>query len=254
MRERFWALLMLALYRCGRQGEALAAYQRAAKILADELGVDPGPELGLLHKRILAAEPGLLEPSPLPGTGVPGADLARRNGPDAVVPRQLPAPVLHLVGRAPQLAALDALAASARAGPGALVISLIHGSAGVGKTTLAVHWAHRTADRFPDGQLYVNLRGFDLSERPVDSAEAVRGFLDAFHYPGRAATRKHGGAGGPLPQPGGRPTDADRSRQRPGRWARPRAAARLAGLPSAGDQPQQAHRPDRGRRRAANRP
>ena len=183
MRERFWALLMLALYRCGRQGEALAAYQRAAKILADELGVDPGPELGLLHKRILAAEPGLLEPSPLPGSGAPGASVTGRNGPDAVVPRQLPAPALHLVGRAPQLAALDALAASARAGPGALVIGVIHGSAGVGKTTLAVHWAHRAADHFPDGQLYVNLRGFDLSERPVDSAEAVRGFLDAFHYP-----------------------------------------------------------------------
>jgi len=184
MRERFWAQLMLALYRCGRQGEALAAYQRAARILTEELGIDPGPELGLLHKRILTAEPGLLvpSPSPRPGAGVTGR-AAERTGPDAVVPRQLLAPAPHHVGRTAQLAALDALAASAPADPGALVIGVIHGSAGVGKTTLAVHWAHRAARRFPDGQLYVNLRGFDLSEKPVDPAEAVRGFLDAFHYP-----------------------------------------------------------------------
>ena len=184
MRERFWAQLMLALYRCGRQGEALSAYQRAAKNLIEELGIDPGPELGLLHKRILAAEPGLLvpSPSPWPGTGVTGW-AAERNGPGAVVPRQLPAPVPYYVGRADQLAELDALAASAPTDPGALVIGVIHGGAGVGKTTLAVHWAHRASTRFPDGQLYVNLRGFDLSEKLVDPAEAVRGFLDAFHYP-----------------------------------------------------------------------
>jgi tetratricopeptide (TPR) repeat protein/transcriptional regulator with XRE-family HTH domain len=101
----------------------------------------------------------------------------------AVVPRQLPAAVAHFAGRAAELKTLDRLLE--KAGPGGtVVISAIGGTAGVGKTALAVHWAHHVAGKFPDGQLYVNLRGFDRSGQPVTPAEAIRGFLDALRVPG----------------------------------------------------------------------
>jgi hypothetical protein len=88
---------MLALYRCGRQGEALAAYQRARQVLTAELGVEPGPELRRLQERILAAEPGLIPASPLPDPDPGAAPVAP---PSAIVPRQLPAAASHYVGRA----------------------------------------------------------------------------------------------------------------------------------------------------------
>jgi tetratricopeptide (TPR) repeat protein len=106
--------------------------------------------------------------------------------PGPAVPRQLPAPVSGFTGRADQLARLDRLltAASPEAGPApTMVISAVSGMAGIGKTTLALYWAHRIADRFPDGQLYLNLRGFDLDDRVVDPADAVRSFLDALQVP-----------------------------------------------------------------------
>jgi DNA-binding SARP family transcriptional activator/tetratricopeptide (TPR) repeat protein len=189
LRERFWGQLMLALYRCGRQGEALAVYPQARQILAAELGVEPGPELRRLQLRILAAEPSLIPASPFAEASdsadgsTSSAGTLARTGLDAVVPRQLPAAASHYVGRTVELAALDDLAQFAQAGDGTLVISAIDGSAGVGKTTLALHWAHRAAALFPDGQLYVNLRGFDPAETPADPAEAVRGFLEAFLSP-----------------------------------------------------------------------
>jgi hypothetical protein len=96
-----------------------------------------------------------------------------------IVPRQLPAVVRQFVGRQNELAALNSLLDSAAAGPPAVVISAIEGTAGIGKTALALHWAHSVAGRFPDGQLYVNLRGFDPSATPAEPAEAIRGFLDA---------------------------------------------------------------------------
>src|SRR5262249_57885956 len=97
-----------------------------------------------------------------------------------------PADVFGFTGRAEQLAELDGLLARSEqpgALPGAVVICAVAGTAGVGKTALAIHWAHQVADRFPDGQLYVNLRGFDPSGRPVPPAEAVRRFLHAFEVP-----------------------------------------------------------------------
>lgn len=100
--------------------------------------------------------------------------------PVAEVPRQLPADVAGFVGRAAPLRVMDALADG---GGAAVVISAIAGTAGVGKTALAVHWAHRVAGRFPDGQLYVNLRGFDPGGTPVMPEVAVRGFLDALGVP-----------------------------------------------------------------------
>jgi tetratricopeptide (TPR) repeat protein len=103
--------------------------------------------------------------------------------PERVVPRQLPAATRHFAGRTAELQRLTGLLDQGAGAGGTVVISAIGGTAGVGKTALAVCWAHRVADRFPDGQLYVNLRGFDPTGAPVKPAEAVRGFLDAFAVP-----------------------------------------------------------------------
>ena len=107
-----------------------------------------------------------------------------RAGPGEVIPREPPGGVPALAGRAGEMAVLTRLLDQAgQAGPGTVVISAIGGTAGVGKTALAVHWAHQVAGRFPDGQLYVNLRGFDPSGVPATPAEAIRGFLDALGVP-----------------------------------------------------------------------
>jgi transcriptional regulator with XRE-family HTH domain len=159
--------------------------------------------VNLLCKALGLAWPGRARvESAAPGEGeAPAATLPHRGGYAGgaqllpVVPRQLPTAIRHLAGRADQLSVLDGLldrldgtaGAGATAGTeGTTLISAISGTAGVGKTALAVHWAHRVAGRFPDGQLYVNLRGFDPSGAPLAPAEAIRGFLDAF---GMAAER-----------------------------------------------------------------
>jgi DNA-binding SARP family transcriptional activator/tetratricopeptide (TPR) repeat protein len=176
LRERFHAQLMLALYRCSRRAEALESYRDARRALVGELGIEPGPDLRSLHERVLAGDTGLLTP--------PQGDTAPESGPPAPVPRQLPAPVTHFTGRAEELKALDGLLDQAAAEmAGTVVISAIGGTAGVGKTALAVHWAHRVAHRFPGGQLYVNLGGFDPSGSPVSPGEAIRGFLAALGVP-----------------------------------------------------------------------
>ncbi|QFZ24404.1 tetratricopeptide repeat protein [Saccharothrix syringae] len=153
--ERVAGRLVLALYRSGRQADALSHYHRVRRHLADELGTDPGPALQELHQRILTADPAL---SPA-DTEAPA------------VPRQLPSVPRSFIGRTDQLAALD--------DRGTTVISAIGGAGGIGKTWLALTWAHRNIDRFPDGQLFVDLRGFSPDGPPMDPAVAVRGFLDA---------------------------------------------------------------------------
>jgi DNA-binding SARP family transcriptional activator/Tfp pilus assembly protein PilF len=220
LRERFHGQLMLALYRAGRQADSLAVYQAAHRKLVDELGVGPGPELRALHEQILHADPRLLlerghepqhtpSPSPSPSLAQESLDGAAPVGPDdgtiqipdpmreetrrptptPLVPRQLPAAPRHFAGRGHELKVLGDLADQAQAAAtdapssGTVTIAAIDGTAGIGKTALALHWAHRIADRFPDGQLYANLRGFDPADRPVAPAEAIRGFLDAFGVP-----------------------------------------------------------------------
>jgi DNA-binding SARP family transcriptional activator/tetratricopeptide (TPR) repeat protein len=183
VRERLYALLMLALYRCGRRGEALDAYRAAHDVLVEGIGADPGPELQALQQQILHDDPALAPPPALGGPAVSPGQPARA-ALAGQVPRQLPAAVTNFTGRAAELAALTGLLEQAGAQPaGTVVISAVGGTAGVGKTALAVHWAHQVAGRFGDGQLYVNLRGFDASGAPAAPETAIRGFLDALGVP-----------------------------------------------------------------------
>jgi DNA-binding SARP family transcriptional activator/Tfp pilus assembly protein PilF len=174
LREHLHALLMLALYRCGRQAEALAAYQQTRRMLVDEIGAEPGAELRDLHGQVLAAAPDLHAPEPAPRLA---------GGSPPAVPRELPPAPAHFTGRADELAALTGMLDQVGRTRGMVVISAIGGIAGVGKTALAVYWAHQVAPHFPDGQLYANLRGFDPSGAPAAPAETIRGFLDALGVP-----------------------------------------------------------------------
>ncbi|WP_198347616.1 AfsR/SARP family transcriptional regulator [Nocardia terrae] len=156
LRERFRALLMTALYHSGRQAEALEEYGRARRALVDGVGVEPGPELSEVHARILRAE---LPPVLRPARAV-------------VAPAQLPPDIADFTGRSK---VAEEIAAQLTGGGPAVAISAVGGMGGVGKTTLALHIAHQVRDRFPDGQLYVNLRGVD--PEPVPPGDALGGFL-----------------------------------------------------------------------------
>jgi tetratricopeptide (TPR) repeat protein len=174
LRERFSAQLMLALYRSERQAEALAAFADARRVLASELGIEPGPQLRQLHARILAADPGLDFATGDAATLTAAPQEKRRPA-----PAQLPADVAAFTGRTDELAELDRMAAQSSD----MVISVVSGTAGVGKTALAVRWARQAASTFPDGQLYVNLRGYDPGQ-PVPPGDALAGFLRALGMAG----------------------------------------------------------------------
>jgi DNA-binding SARP family transcriptional activator/tetratricopeptide (TPR) repeat protein len=174
MREHFHSQLMLALYRSGRQAEALAAYQHARDVLVTELGIEPGPDLRELHQRILSADPAL---------SITGPDRTAVSGPAPDPPRELPSTVPGFTGRSAELKALNRLLDRRDVHvPGTVVISAIGGTAGVGKTALALHWAHQMAGNFPDGQLYVNLRGYD-SGQPMSPNDALADFLRSLGVP-----------------------------------------------------------------------
>ncbi|WP_344328949.1 BTAD domain-containing putative transcriptional regulator, partial [Kitasatospora putterlickiae] len=209
LRERFVGQLMRALHASGRTADALTAHRRFTTLLAEELGLDPSPELRRLHLELLTTEAAGREEAPRPvrGGGPPGGPErsgAGHGGRDRGAPprpAQLPPPTATFTGRDAELAALDAFADAAttapadppadpatnqardQAGAPAARICAVSGSAGIGKTTLVVQWAHRRRAHFPGGQLYADLHGFS-AEPPLPPHAVLARFLRALGVPG----------------------------------------------------------------------
>ncbi|GIH15248.1 BTAD domain-containing putative transcriptional regulator [Rugosimonospora africana] len=196
LHEGVAARLMVALAGCGQQAAALELFETVRARLDAELGVEPGRELREAHLRVLrghvpaatspdaampdATSPDATSPGAAPAVAVPDAVPAAPVPAVPVAPAQLPPDVAGFTGRDGYLRQLDELLPGGGAA-GTVVISTIDGMGGVGKTALAVHWAHRVRDRFPDGQLYVNLHGY--APGPVRPIDALTGFLVALGVP-----------------------------------------------------------------------
>ncbi len=157
-RETFWLHYIHALHRAGRRSEALAEYEVVRRRIASEFGTEPSPDLRALHPRLLRGQ-------------VEAVGLGARR-----VPRQLPSAPTGFVGREREVGLLHALVPSPRASAPAL--ALVTGPPGIGKTALVAHWARRVADEFPDGQIWINLRGYD-TRRPMRPEDALGWLLRA---------------------------------------------------------------------------
>jgi DNA-binding SARP family transcriptional activator len=191
LREHARAMLMIALYRCGRQADALAVYADARATLAAELAIEPGPELARVHQQVLDMDKVLsgtatAQQAPAGGPAPAAAGAAVPPPPatpagvraeEAQVPAQLPLEVAGFTGRRGELERLAGLLPADE--PGTVPVALITGMAGVGKTALAIRFARQATQVFPDGQLYVNLRGFDPAAEPAEPRRVLRGFLEA---------------------------------------------------------------------------
>ncbi|MDN3355270.1 BTAD domain-containing putative transcriptional regulator [Actinomadura sp. DC4] len=188
--EGLQAELILVLAATGHHAEALDVHRIVRTRLADELGVRPGPELQAAQRRVLrfraptssaGGEPA--EPGESPGRAGEDAAEVQAGTVRTVRPAQLPADIAAFSGRRDELARVQDLLPVSSEALSAVVISAIGGMAGVGKTTLAVHWAHSVAGRFPDGQLFADLRGFHPTGSIMSAAEVFRSFLEALGVP-----------------------------------------------------------------------
>jgi DNA-binding SARP family transcriptional activator/tetratricopeptide (TPR) repeat protein len=205
--ERVHARLMIALAGVGQHAAALRVFDLLRERLNAEFGVPPGADLAAAHAAVLRSQAtrgspatsGATTPappaswpvgqatpvsSPAAGTAAAAAATTPPPGPRPLPPpRQLPPPAQYFTGRAEQLMELSELLDQTTGTAAGAAVAVIAGTAGVGKTSLAVYWAHQVAGSFPDGQLYLNLRGFDPSGTPVAPADAIRSCLDALGIP-----------------------------------------------------------------------
>ncbi|SDM76646.1 AfsR/SARP family transcriptional regulator [Allokutzneria albata] len=172
LRERLRGQLMTALYRCGRRAEALRVFQEARRAVTEELGIEPGPDLQRLHLDILEGRPGATGFS---GEAAGGRDQASRN--------YLPRDVHDFTGREHELRRLTESDVDTAATSRALRVWWLDGPTGVGKTALAIRAAHRLADRYPDGQLFVELHGQSADHSPAAPEAALDALLRALRVP-----------------------------------------------------------------------
>ncbi|MEV0897744.1 BTAD domain-containing putative transcriptional regulator [Actinoplanes sp. NPDC049802] len=182
LRERLRGQLMLALYRSGRQAEALDAYRAARRTLIDELGLEPSEWLQRLEQAILTSSADL----GVPERAIVAGEAARPSGPGGTAPCMLPTDIADFTGRGRQIDAIELQLVTAAANPGRLAVPIIvvAGKPGIGKTALGVHVSHRLASRFPDGQLFADLHG--RSSDRVSPMRILERFLRALGVPGTA--------------------------------------------------------------------